>query len=153
MKKHLKLKVKRPVGADRRKGWNKVITRVDTRRGDSRAFEGRFLDDRRTPLGIGTVLVRSIPGIPPSISGTYWSAGIVTSEGVGWIMNLWEDDDFISFRDYVADMLPRASEMDVPGLMAERELLEARREEIDELLSEADPLWSDFPERDMLPTL
>ncbi len=109
--KRLMLTVKTPTRRGGAKGWNKLVVRVDTNTDDHSAFEGRLLDDQRVPLVIGSVIVSSIPRSFGHYPDSYWSVGIVTTDGMEWLPHLWDDSDFTSFRDYVAYLLPRASQM------------------------------------------
>ena len=141
MEKHLMLKVKTPITSEGERGWNKLTIQVDTSKRDSGALEGRFLDEQRTPLLIGSLIVSSIPWKAGHQSSRYWSAGIVTSDGMEWLPHVWDDSDFASFRDHLATLLPKASQMDASALRQEREQLQARIDEVEDLLAEAEDPW------------
>ena len=76
----VRVQVKKPTGTGRRKGWNKVVSRIDDTKQGGYAFEGRFLDERQVDLKVGSVLVGQIP-VGSATYGNHWRVGVVSAHG------------------------------------------------------------------------
>ena len=78
----------RPRGSGGRKGWNKLVTKVDDQQKGGYRFVGEFLEERQYNLATGAVVVGQIP-VGSAKSGNHWRAGVVGSGGVEWEDRTW----------------------------------------------------------------
>lgn len=132
----IRINYKAATESGRRRGWGKVVTSVDSGKTNGYAFEGTFLQDGECDLPIGTVVVEMVPGGSIQNSRKMFRAATVRAEGVGLEdAPLYEREQFLSFRDYVAELVAEGAPVDREALQAERERLLARIAEIDALLA------------------
>lgn len=87
-----------------RKGWTKLIKKIDMTKANGYAFEGDFLSDGEHNLPIGGVLIQKNPG--GSVKNGY-SDGVclvVRADGTLGTTGVYDwKKEFLSFLDHVAD--------------------------------------------------
>ena len=87
-------------------------------------------------LDAGTVIVEMVPGGSIRNSRKIFRAAKVTAAGVDLEgARLYEREQFLSFRDHVAQLVAEGAPVDRETMQAERERLVARIAEIDALLA------------------
>ena len=135
----VRVKIQNETASGRREGWTKLVTGVDTTITNGYAFAGDFLrDGAEHDLPVGAILVQCNP--QGSVKNGWKSGVCLRVQADGSLLRLhnkdydWRDD-FLSFRDLVADELTTTDEPDLDTLRAERERLTARIDEIDAIIA------------------
>lgn len=117
-----------------RKGWAKCVTAVDPKRRNGYAFSGDFLHAGENELPVSATIIAKDPAGSVKNSFHVWRLGYVAADGaIEWDKREWEQSEFISFRNLVADRVAgkTVGEKQRANLLAERSRLEARIADID----------------------
>ena len=135
----VRVKIQNETASGRREGWTKHVTSVDTTIANGYAFAGDFLrNGAEHDLPVGAILIQCNP--QGSVKNG-WKTGVcLRVQADGTLLRLHKStydwrDDFLSFRDLVAEKLATATEPDFDALKAERDRLIARIEEIDAIIA------------------
>ena len=117
-----------------RRGWAKCVTAVDPKLRNGYAFSGDFLHAGENELPVGATIIAKDPAGSVNNSFHVWRLGHVAGDGaIEWDKREWEQSEFISFRNLVADRVAgkTVGEKQRANLLAERSRLEARIADID----------------------
>lgn len=116
----VRIKIKNEINSGKRSGWTKHVTNVDMTKTNGYAFEGEFIPGgKEIELPVGAILIQKNP--EGSVKNGWWEAEVFRLSEDGTLIDLAPDtkydwkDDFLSFRDLVAEAL----EQEPPNPLAE----------------------------------
>ncbi len=117
----MRITVKNERNSGRRVGWTKVVTGVDTTKANGYAFQGDFLQEgRQYDFSDGMVIIEVTP--EGSVKNSYQMAACRVVRGDELVqVGEWHDwrEEFLNFRDLVAETLKSAQEQPEPEATGE----------------------------------
>lgn len=112
----IRFRIVNETNSGRRSGWTKHVTAVDTSKHNGYAFDGPFLRAGENELPVGSIIIQKNP--EGSVKNGWDSARcyVVTADGLETVSDGMDwREDFLSFRDVVAEYLARGQEKAAPA--------------------------------------
>lgn len=106
-----RIRIVKPRATRGRVGWLKVVESVDRTQKNGYAFDGDFLQEGLNDLRIGAVVIQCEPTGSLRHPAKEFSVGCVVDGKIKWLetgngwTRSWDREDFLDFRDLVAEMV------------------------------------------------